>query len=1149
MPQHRENRIGAPNQAEFLYAALSLATDGVIATDLDGRIIYMNEAAESLTGLKASEARNSVLDEQLFLYDPAAKQFVPSPVSLVTESGRGVDYQDLLLLQPAGNVQTYVSVSFNPVSLEEGIIGTVVHLNEYPKHKRLEMKLEEEHRNLRSSFDLAPIGLVVLDRLNRVVIMNEAFRMFLGQKKLNLAESQRFGEVTGCPNSRTAGCGSDPSCSLCQILIHTKKVRDTQISYTGILLQHTMVRDGKERMVWLKASFLPYYIGGNIHVIVITDDVTDMKETEKQILLAKEHHELLLEHFPTLVWRCGIDKNCEYVNQNWTSFAGLPQEEILGFGWAELIHVQDRDYALHEYLDAFDKRIPFQNEFRLRRSDGEYRWILNTGKPYIDQEGRFSGYIGAGLDITDRKTAEDALQKYRLLSEEAQEILLFMDPKDGSIIEANRAAEKEYGYTKNELLDLTIHDIRAPNTLIPEMLENAAVVFEANHVRKNGTLMPVEVSSKEATIGGRRILLSIIRDLTERRKAEEAVRESEAKFKSFFYNSKEAMFVQELCTGEGAPARITEVNDAACGMFGYTREEFTSMSMADLDMEHNRNAGFNPVPYPYGEVQERVLQAKNNRKLVVEMYVNLYEQGGRQLMVASMRDITEPKRVKLELLKAKELAEAANRAKSEFLANMSHEIRTPLNGMLGMIDLTLLTKLDENQQDNLKTAKSCAGSLLNVINDILDFSKMEAGKLEIQQMDFRLEALVREVVKAQGVRAREKKLELICTVSPRIPEYLKGDPHRLRQVLNNLIDNAVKFTHSGTIFVAVEDIRVSESEAEVAFSVQDTGIGMSLGQIGKLFQPFNQVEGSFTRNYGGTGLGLSISKQLVERMGGTIGVESERNKGSTFHFDLRFPAGTKVLDKPNAELSPIPKPARPLRILVAEDDKVNRKILLRSLSEQGHEVVLAENGLEAVRLHSDGDYDVILMDIQMPVMNGLEAAEHIKIRESREAPPGRNRHTPIVAVTAYALQGDRERFLSKGMDHYLAKPINMKDLYALLTGISRGKNLPAVRVSGDGELEFHPPETAKPKEQIKKIIGNMGTLLPKLGEHAVNGDYARIEEIAHRIKLLADEADTVELKRLAFKIELSARKGSRSDVLGYLARLQEEYRTCKKTLE
>ncbi|MBF0303300.1 MAG: PAS domain S-box protein [Desulfamplus sp.] len=700
-------------------------------------------------------------------------------------------------------------------------------------------------------------------------------------------------------------------------------------------------------------------------------------------------------------------------------------------------------------------------------------------------------------EITEREYAEHAMRKseskYHLLFNSMTDAFARVD-MFGVIIETNLAYEFMLGFSKEELKNLKYINITPEkwHSIEAEIIEKQVLtkgysdIYEKEYIKKDGTIFPAElrvflILDEDEQPNG---MWAIVRDITQRKRTEDILRKNEERYRSI-YNKTPVMLQSIDKTGT-----LVNVSDYWLKSMGYERSEvigrhFTEF-LTETAKEYARlvyipqffqNGFINDAAYQFvkksGEIMETLLSAISE----------IDEQGNFVRSLAVVIDITERKAMQNKLLesnarlqKAKDEAESANLSKSRFLATMSHEIRTPMNGIIGLTDLLLTTNMTDTQNNYLKNLRYSAYALLDIINDILDLSKIEADRIELENIRFNLCEVVQKCLFMMNYKATKKGILLYAEIEPNIPKIFIGDPIRIRQIILNLVGNAVKFTEKGEIKVSVgksssdDYLKYSRKDERdkiqndfeifpVVIFVQDTGIGIPENKLQTIFESFTQAEEFTTRKYGGTGLGLAISKRLVEMMNGTINVKSSLNKGTTFIVNLNLPVtddsslcrdvyGKQYDDWSDRGAGTLQCPSYTGKVLIAEDNEINMLIIKANLAAMGFEVIEAFNGKDAFKKFLVNDIDLIFMDIHMPEMNGFEAARKIRESENEEG------RTPIIALTADAFKDDRDKCLAEGMDFHLSKPFRQQELFNVIEQF-----LPDKFKTGKKETTYCEPES------------------------------------------------------------------------------------------
>ncbi len=616
----------------------------------------------------------------------------------------------------------------------------------------------------------------------------------------------------------------------------------------------------------------------------------------------------------------------------------------------------------------------------------------------------------------------------------------------------------------------------------------------------------------------------ISHDITEKKQSELALKRSERQFRDIYDSFQDIYF---RVNTEGI---VKLVSPSIMELLGYQPEEVMGHRFADFFIPIKHQMGLMRRLLSEGRVRnyEAVILTKDGKQISTLVNIRLiFDERKRPVAFDGVvRDITLLKQSTEEMQRAKELAERSLKAKETFLANMSHEIRTPMNGVIGVVDLLLDSQLDENQRDLVMTVKRSSETLLTILNDILDLSKLEAGKMDIRPSTIQIRELVDKLLALFRQQAEEKGLYLEADVSEEIPEYLVADETRLLQVLSNLVSNAIKFTNLGGIRIKIDTIghhipQLNSDYRFLRFEVIDTGIGIEENDVPQLFQNFNQLDNSFSKTHGGTGLGLSISKQLCEMMGGEIGVESNLGKGSNFWFTIKASVVNpeqEVLQKEEEEAT-LPSTLCDLKpsILLVDDNAVNRKVAGMILQKAGAKITTVVNGLEAVeKVRNEGPFDLILMDIQMPEMDGITASQEIHAMQSLEAPP-------IVAMTAYAMESEKQRMLEAGMDDYIAKPITADRLVTKISQVLHGRKKVLDKkvvetLRGLGGEEFL-------VETYDEFFEEVTSLLENAQQAVQTQNWDELQGILHTLKGLTGTMGATRLHEKTKELETALKKG------------------------
>lgn len=897
------------------------------------------------------------------------------------------------------------------------------------RRKDFKKRAEFSENHFRTLFRIASVGMGVADsRTRQLIDVNEKFCKITGYERDELIGMSTL-DLTH-PDDRAADQKKYEYAAQSTALQHFTEKRYLR-------------KDGAVVWVRVNASFMTDESGQPVRTMAVVEDITERVQAESAARQSERRLKLFLDGIPDRVRL--KDAEGRYLAASLSDAQALGAtsvDEIIG---KTLLDFRPEAQARREMEeDQTVMRSGQSLHAEYQRGDGKWYDVIKA--PIRDDHGELAGVVTIARDITERKRIEAELREteHRLREfldgipsrawfKDAQGRFLMMNSRQMQA--RDKPGESYIGKTVEEVMPLDeAARIRQEDDQVLKLGRTLRIERQTTLTGAWSEIVKAPVRSIDGTVIG---LVGVSRDISERKRAEDALRDSEGKLRALLDAIPDSAWLKD------AQGHFVAVNRSAAGFFGLAPDQMVGKRTEDLfPPEEARSINQEEREVISGMRPQRVeRQIGGYGRWFETMKVPIRDADGAAAgLVAISRDITERKAAETELRDAQAEAEQANRAKGEFLSHISHEIRTPMNAILGFAELALLEQPDANQCEHLTKITAATKSLLRVIDDVLDFERVDAGKLQLESVDFRLNDVLQNVRDMLERSAQGKGLALRFKVGEDVPARLKGDPMRIGQVLMNLCANAVKFTTQGFVEVVVrhEPRKAKETGTILRFEVRDTGIGISAEEQARLFEPFAQADSSTTRRYGGTGLGLMICKRLVELMGGRIWIESAPAEGTTVHFTIACAASEAAApaSTPARDLQ-LPDDAAALngkRVLVVDDHPINRMLMAKLLKLAGAEAVPAENGVDALRvLEQDAKVDLVLMDLRMPEMDGYEATRRIRA-DARWA------RMPIVAVTASAATYERARCMAAGMNDIMIKPIHQATFFPVIAAAMRSSD-------------------------------------------------------------------------------------------------------------
>jgi PAS domain S-box-containing protein len=1128
--------------------------NGGVITDSKGKIIWVNKAFEKITGYTLEEcvgkSPGSLL--QGMDSDPETIKYLKEQIT------EGKNFEcEIINYHKNGNAY-WVKVAGHPIFDQFGNLVQFFALEEDITERKLSAeKIKASEERWKFALEGAGEGVWEYNFQTEKSFFSPLYEKLLGYNK---EEMDLF--------SRNW-----------QNLVHEEDyhiILDYDKEYfEGLILNHKKeyrIRKKDGNYIWVldRGMLMSKTVEGKpLKIIGTHTDITDLKEVELSLEQSEKQFRSLSENLPGVVYEFVFPKNgtpfFKFISPSVEKIFGVTADQFNAEN--SLLHPDDRERLMNCIEDSGRTNCPFYFEGRFVIPGKGNVWHSSSSSfSYKDLNGD-SVFTGIMLDITEKKSAEDRLEKQREFYEQVlnkipsdiavfdnEHRYLFLNPVAIKNPELRQwmigKKDEDYCRYRNKPIEI----LEGRRALFNSVLEAKKLVFyeetltdsDGNPEYHLRNMYPVLDQNGEVTM-----VIGYGVNITDRKNIENQMRINEKRYRDLFN------FSQALICTHDQNGVLLSVNPSICSSLGYSSEEMVGKSLGNFmqskDAENLKKDYLDIINQEgKGKGVFRALSKSGKRLYLLFQNYLVEEKGLAPYIIGFSQDITERVQAENELLIAKQFTEDVSKAKEIFLANMSHEIRTPMNGILGVANLLAKTQLGDQQKGYLKLILESANNLLVIVNDVLDIEKIASGRIEFEQIPFLFEDRIRTSIQSFQYKVEEKGLLMVYNSPLEEDLVLVGDPFRLSQIFNNLLNNAIKFTKEGKISVDISIVNKEADKMDIRFSITDTGIGIDEERLGNIFEPFVQASTDTTRKFGGTGLGLSICKDLVEMQGGQISVNSVLNQGTTFEFQLPFTIGIKdMLNKEDMA----PEDYSNLgykHILVAEDVELNQFIARQILETWGMKVTVANNGKEAVELVSKEPFDLILMDIQMPEMDGIEATQIIrKVRDSKIS------QMPIVALTANALKGDNVRYIQAGMNDYITKPYTEAKLYSVISKyLKPDPNSPLSKPANSSQ----PSTDSKPKRLLieeseekqattgEKLYdlsmveligkGNPGFInkmvslfleqvpkdLEKMNEYSNNGEWEHVSKLAHRMKPSIEGMGINSLKEPIREIETRTRQ-------------------------